>query len=129
MSLAVRATNFSKKNLGSIGICIGRFTKIKKFKILIPFINLLLKYKNLLSVVLKENGEKIFLEGKHIGKENIKKISKKFSKNDCLLILNQRNIPLGLGECRKNSFFLKNSKKKDILILNQGDTGLYIRNI
>mmetsp|Transcript_27925 Transcript_27925/g.68116 ORF Transcript_27925/g.68116 Transcript_27925/m.68116 type:complete len:179 (-) Transcript_27925:2373-2909(-) len=128
-SLYVRATNFSKKKTGSLGICIGRFTKIKKFKFLISFVNLLLKNKNLLSVIINEHGEKVFLQGEHLSKENLIKISKKFSKNNCFLILNKKNIPLGFGESIKNSLFIEKTKKKDILIINQGDTGLYIRNI
>lgn len=128
-SLFSRALNFSKKRVGSLGFCIGRFTRSKKFRFLIPFLNLLQKNKILLVGILHEKGEKLVLYGNHVNIKNIAKLSKNILKNDGLLFMNRNRIPLGFGEILKSGFLLAKCDQKIQVLVNQGDTGLYIRTI
>jgi len=110
-------------------MCIGRFTRSKKFRFVIPFMNLLLKNKKILSAIISSTGEKAFIHGKHLEKICMLKISKNLIKNDCILLLNKNNIPLGFGEFLKSASTISKCDKKDTIIINLGDTGLYIRTL
>jgi len=129
LSLYSRIFNFSKKRIGSFGICVGRFSHSKKLKFLIPLLNMLLKYKGLFSAFLKTEGEKSFLFGKHVEKKNVSKLSKNVFKNDGIVLFNKNKIAIGFGEALKSIVFIPKLDLRRILFVNQGDTGLYVRSV
>lgn len=66
-SIMKRATNVSRENLSSLGVCAGKFTKAGKFRLQITALEMiapLAKYK----VWLKAQGEMPWLYGNHVVK-------------------------------------------------------------
>jgi 60S ribosome subunit biogenesis protein NIP7 len=125
--LISRANSFSKKNIGSLGICIGRFDKSGKFYFLIPALNFLIKCPKFNSIIINEIGEKNFIYGRHLRKNFLSKIIKYLNRNDGVIIMGKDNFPLGLGEILKDSSDFLRISDKEIVIINQGDIGKYIR--
>ncbi|KAJ9181930.1 hypothetical protein P3X46_005973 [Hevea brasiliensis] len=81
-SLVKRATNISRKNLASLGTCIGKFTHGGNFHLTIQALNLLAanaKHK----VWLKPTSEMSFLYGNHVLKGGLGRITDSISTQDC----------------------------------------------
>jgi ribosome biogenesis protein Nip4 len=55
------------------------------------------------------------------------KITKNLTHNDSVIVLGKNKIPLGLGEVIKDFLELSKISDKEIVIINQGDIGKYIR--
>jgi 60S ribosome subunit biogenesis protein NIP7 len=126
-SIIAKAGNFLKNKIGSIGICIGRFSKTGKFFILIPGEVLMEKILKKKIVPLTLKGEKIFLYGSHLSKDMIHEISNNLKKGDGIVLKGMNGLIIGLGELLKSIIFVKISRQKEMLLLNHADIGCYIR--
>lgn len=125
--LISRSNSFTNKKIGSIGTCIGSFDRSNKFYFLIPALNFLTKFSKFNSIFINEVGEKFFTYGKHLKKIYLLKITKNLTHNDSVIVLGKNKIPLGLGEVIKDFLELSKISDKEIVIINQGDIGKYIR--
>mmetsp|Transcript_4128 Transcript_4128/g.9851 ORF Transcript_4128/g.9851 Transcript_4128/m.9851 type:complete len:179 (+) Transcript_4128:1361-1897(+) len=125
--IIAKAGNFLKNKIGSIGVCIGRFSKTGKFFILIPGEVLMEKIlkKKIVSLTLK--GEKTFLYGSNLSKDMIHEISNNLKKGDGIVLKGMNGLIVGLGELLKSIIFVKVSRQKEMLIINHADIGSYIR--
>nr|UXY87318.1 ribosome biogenesis protein [Cryptomonas sp.] len=122
-----RAVTFSKKKIGSFGTCIGRFDKSNKFYFLISALNFFLKWTKFNSAFINDIGEKAFVFGKHLKKENLQQITRNIFSNEGVVIIAKNGCPLGFGEILKNSSELARISDKETVIINQADIGRYIR--
>jgi 60S ribosome subunit biogenesis protein NIP7 len=125
--LYYRAINFYKKNLGSIGSCIGRFTHSRKFYFLIPALNLLIKNQKFFSIFTNSMGEKQFIFGNNLKKEKILKLSKNIFESDGVILIGMNSLPIGFGESLKSTILLPKVKNCSLLVINHSDIGRYIR--
>ncbi|AFP65440.1 ribosome biogenesis protein (nucleomorph) [Chroomonas mesostigmatica CCMP1168] len=125
--LAVRALNFFKKKIGSIGTCIGRFTHSKKFQFLVPSLSLVIKNEKYLFAVTNSNGEKNFINGKHLKKDDVLRISKNLFRYDGIVVIGKNKFPIGFGEILKSTKIISTTKKKHLIITNHADIGKYTR--
>ena len=87
-----RANSFTKKKIGSVGTCIGRFDKCDRFYFLIPALDFLTKSSKFNSIFINLAGEKIFTYGKHLKKNCLIKMTKNLTYSDGVIILNKNEI-------------------------------------
>ena len=105
------ATNVSKENLISLGTCIGKFTKTKKFKLHITALDVIaplakvsnpnrtvtfvkaldnLQYK----VWVKPNAEQSFIYGNHVQKAGLGRITENTPQYQGVVVYSMNDLPL-----------------------------------
>ena len=105
------ATNVSRENLISLGTCIGKFTKTKKFKMHITALDVIaplakvsnsnravafikvriyLQYK----VWLKPNAEQSFIYGNHVQKAGLGRITENTPQYQGVVVYSMNDLPL-----------------------------------
>jgi 60S ribosome subunit biogenesis protein NIP7 len=77
---------------------------------------------------LKSNNEMGYLYGNHLLKSNILKLSDNIMENNGIIVYTHNNLPLGFGNSTKNLLDLKSLDLQSIIIINQADLGIYLRN-
>ncbi|EAN31782.1 60S ribosome subunit biogenesis protein NIP7-like protein [Theileria parva strain Muguga] len=115
--------SISSKKLISAGVCLGKFTKSKQFRLHITALEYLSYYsKN--KVWLKM--DQPFLYGGNVLKKHVDQISEGIEQNAGVVVMS-KNIPLGFGITSKSTENLRNSLPDDIAVINQADIGHYLR--
>ncbi|KDP27784.1 hypothetical protein JCGZ_18864 [Jatropha curcas] len=125
-SLVKRATNISRKNLASLGTCIGKFTHGGSFHLTIQALNLLAanaKHK----VWLKPTSEMSFLYGNHVLKGGLGRITDSISKNDGVVVFSMSDVPLGFGTAARSTQDCRKLDPNGIVVHHQSDIGEYLR--
>ncbi|TID31293.1 hypothetical protein CANINC_000134 [Pichia inconspicua] len=125
-SIAKFATSVARKNLMSVGICFGKFTKTGKFRLHITSLSTLAplaKYK----VWIKANGEMPFLYGNHVLKAHIGKMSDDIPEHAGVIVFGMNDTPLGFGVSAKSTIEARNLQPTAIVVFRQGDIGEYLR--
>ncbi|KAF2310970.1 hypothetical protein GH714_018850 [Hevea brasiliensis] len=125
-SLVKRATNISRKNLASLGTCIGKFTHGGSFHLTIQALNLLAanaKHK----VWLKPTSEMSFLYGNHVLKGGLGRITDSISKNDGVVVFSMSDVPLGFGSAARSTQDCRKLDPNGIVVHHQADIGEYLR--
>lgn len=120
------ATSVSRKQLMSLGVCFGKFTKTGKFKLHItslPYLGQYAKYK----VWIKANGEMPFLYGNHVLKAHIGRMSDDIPEHAGVLVYSMHDVPLGFGVSAKSTNEARNLAPTGIVAFRQGDIGEYLR--
>uniref|UniRef100_A0A3B0NBI2 60S ribosome subunit biogenesis protein NIP7 homolog n=1 Tax=Theileria annulata TaxID=5874 RepID=A0A3B0NBI2_THEAN len=107
--------SISSKKLISAGVCLGKFTKSKQFRLHITALEYLSYYsKN--KVWLKM--DQPFLYGGNVLKKHVDQISEGIEQNAGVVVMS-KNIPLGFGITSKSTENLRNSLPDDIAVINQ----------
>ncbi|AEA38983.1 ribosome biogenesis protein (nucleomorph) [Cryptomonas paramecium] len=122
-----RGVLFYKKNLMSLGTCIGNFNRFDCFYFFVTALNFLNSLSNFNFVIIKNFEENSFIKGKHLKKFQLSSITRQLSSNDGVLVFNENNLLLGFGEIVKNFSQVQVISKNHIVIINQGDIGKYVR--
>lgn len=117
----------SRNDLVCAGTVLGKFTKTNKFWINITAIHHLEKC-SLHKIWIKSSAEMNFLYGNNILRSHMHKISSEVPQNSVVFVYNQNNTPLGFGITARSSSDIIASQGKAIIVMNQADTGLYLRN-
>ncbi|RVD91804.1 ribosomal biogenesis protein [Tubulinosema ratisbonensis] len=116
-----------KENLASCGCQIGKFTRSDKFKITVTALNLLSPYA-IHKIWIKSSAEMNFLYKNNIIRAHMHKISENVPINQIIFVYNQNDTPLGFGLTARSSGDISQSSGKALVVVNQADTGEYIRN-
>lgn len=125
-SLVKRATNIGRKNLVSLGTCIGKFSHNGTFKLTIQSLNLLAanaKHK----VWLKPTSEMSFLYGNPVLKGGLGKITDSINRNDGVVVFSMSDVPLGFGVAARSTQDCRKCDPNAIVVHNQDDIGKYLR--
>lgn len=96
------ASHIGRDELLTAGVCFGKFTKTKKFKLNITCLDLLSKYTKY-KVWVKPNGEQTFLYGNHVLKGHLARITENTPNNIGVVVYSITDIPLGFGVCMKTT--------------------------
>lgn len=91
--LAKLALSITRKNLLSFGICFGKFSKSRKFRLHItalPYLSPYAKYR----IWLKSSAEQQFLYGRHILKSGLARVSEDMPQYAGVIVLSADNVPL-----------------------------------
>ena len=116
-----------RKDLVCAGTVLGKFTKNDNFRVNVTAIHLLEKY-SLHKIWIKSSAEMNFLYGNNILRSHMHKITSEVPQNSVVFVYNQNNTPLGFGVTAKNSTDIISSQGRSLIVMNQADTGLYLRN-
>nr|XP_039251970.1 60S ribosome subunit biogenesis protein NIP7 homolog isoform X1 [Styela clava] len=88
-----RATNVCRENLISFGVCFGKFTKTKKFRLHVTALDYLAPYAKF-KVWVKPGAEQSFLYGNHILKSGLGRITEGTPKYQGIVLYSMNDIPL-----------------------------------
>ncbi|ODV91449.1 hypothetical protein CANCADRAFT_29878 [Tortispora caseinolytica NRRL Y-17796] len=120
------STNFARKNLMSVGTCIGKFTNHGKFILHITALDLISKYAKY-KLWVKPNGEMPFLYGNNIVKAHIGKMSDDIPEHTGVVIYSMNDTPLGFGLTARATAEVRALDPTTLVALRQADIGEYLR--
>ena len=110
----------------SFGVCIGKFTKSRKFRLHCTFVDYLAPYaKN--KVWLKAGSEQAFLYGNHVLKSGVARVSEEMDANQGVLVFSSADCPIGFGVSTKSTAQVRTCDPYVIIVLHQADVGEYLR--
>ncbi len=96
LSIANLATSVSRDALQSIGVCLGKFTKSGKVKLLITALPVLAEHARY-KIWVKPNGEMPFLYGGHIVKAHVGRWSEDTPEHQGVVVYSMSDVPLGVS--------------------------------
>ncbi|GBE61802.1 60S ribosome subunit biogenesis NIP7 [Babesia ovata] len=112
------------KNLISAGVCLGKFTKAKHFRLHITALHYMAHYSK--SKVWLKSGEQSFVYGNNVAKKHIGQMSEDVPQNGGVVVM-YNNLPLGFGVTSKSTEALKTTLPDDVAVFHQADIGEYLR--
>lgn len=122
-----RATNVCRENLISFGVCFGKFTKTRKFRLHVTALDYLAPYAKY-KVWVKPGAEQSFLYGNHILKSGLGRITEGTPKYQGIVLYSMNDIPLGFGVAAKSTAECRHADPMSIIAFHQADIGEYLRN-
>ncbi|EEA06606.1 60S ribosome subunit biogenesis protein NIP7, putative [Cryptosporidium muris RN66] len=125
-SIAKAASLVPKKSLLSMGVCLGKFTKSKKFRLGITALQHLARLTTN-KVWVKAGGEQSYIYGNHVIKRHIGRMTDGLSNNMGVIICSMDETPLGFGVLAKSSSEVKTADAENIIVYHQTDIGEYLR--
>jgi len=125
-SIMKRATNVSHDNLCSLGVCFGKFTKTKKFRLHITALDSLAQYAKY-KVWAKPSAEQSFLYGQHLLKAGLGRITENTPANQGVVVFSMADLPLGFGTTAKSTQECRKADPSAIVVYHQADIGEYLR--
>ncbi|OIR59127.1 MAG: ribosome biogenesis protein NIP7 [Amphiamblys sp. WSBS2006] len=126
-SLARAAESVCRDKLCAVGTCFGKFTKTGKFRLWITCLEYLAKnaeYK----VWIKKKAEMSYLYGNNALRSHVERTSGNIQKNQGVVVLSESGTALGFGVTVKASDILERMLPLESFVINQADTGEYLRN-
>ncbi|CAK5063368.1 unnamed protein product [Meloidogyne enterolobii] len=122
-----QAACIGRKQLGSFGTCLGKFTKGGSFFLHITALDYLAPYA-LAKIWLKPQAEQQFLYGNNIVKSGVGRMSEGIEEKQGIIVYNMSDLPLGFGVAAKGTVSCKKADPTALVVLHQSDLGEYIRN-
>ncbi len=120
------AQHFGRKQLISVGTCIGKFTKTAKFRLNVTALDYISKFARY-KVWLKPSGEQSYLYGNHVLKSHIARMTEDTPQYSGIVIYNVNDLPLGFGTTGKSTLELSSADPTATVIFNQDDVGEFLR--
>ncbi|KAI8989499.1 60S ribosome subunit biogenesis protein nip7 [Pilobolus umbonatus] len=120
------ATNVGRDQLGSVGVCFGKFTKTGKFTLHITALDYLAQYAKY-KIWIKPNGEMPFLYGNNVVKAHLGRITDDTPEHTGVVIFSMSDVPLGFGVTARSTVDMKRLQPTDIIVFHQADVGEYLR--
>lgn len=121
-----KATNVARENLISIGTCIGKFTKTRKFRLHITALDFMAPYAKY-KIWVKPAGEQSFLYGNHILKSGLGRITENTPQYQGVIVYSMNDLPLGFGATSRSTQDCRRANPTDIICFHQADVGEYLR--
>lgn len=121
-----RATNIARKQLISLGTCIGKFTKSGKFHLHITVLDLIAPYAKY-KVWLKPSAEQSYLYGNHVMKSGLGRITENTPQYKGVVVCSMNDTPLGFGVAAKSTQDCRHADPATIIAFHQSDIGEYLR--
>ncbi|CAB4406537.1 unnamed protein product [Rhizophagus irregularis] len=125
-ALMRQAISIGRDQLISLGVCFGKFTKSKKFKLHITALDYLAQYAKY-KIWIKPNGENTFLYGNHILKAHLGRITDDTPEHQGVVVYSMSDIPLGFGVTARSTVETRKLQPTDIVAFHQADIGEYLR--
>lgn len=96
-AIAKRASNISRENLASLGLCFGKFTKTGKFTLHVTSLDYLAQYAKY-KIWLKNTAEMSYMYGNHVLKAHINKMTEDTPEHQGVIIYSASDLPL-VSDC------------------------------
>lgn len=116
----------ARDNLGSLGVCFGKFTKTGKFTLHITALDHLAQYARY-KIWLKNTAEMSYLYGNNILKAHINKMTEDIPEHEGVLVYSSADIPLGFAVTAKSSAACAKLEPTGVAAFHQTDIGEYLR--
>ncbi|KAI1464650.1 60S ribosome subunit biogenesis protein NIP7 [Daldinia bambusicola] len=126
LSVANLATSISRDNLGSLGICLGKFSKTGKFRLHITALPILAEHARY-KLWIKPNGEMPFLYGGNVVKAHVGRWSDDCPSHQGIVVYNMSDTPLGFGVTARSTAEARRLDPTGIVCFRQADCGEYLR--
>eukprot|EP00928_Gymnodinium_smaydae_P047346 TRINITY_DN31593_c0_g1_i1.p1 TRINITY_DN31593_c0_g1~~TRINITY_DN31593_c0_g1_i1.p1 ORF type:complete len:181 (-),score=38.37 TRINITY_DN31593_c0_g1_i1:30-572(-) len=120
------AGHVPKKQLLSCGVCLGKFTHSRKFRLGITALDYLARLAQY-RVWLKSTGEQHFVYGNHVVKAHLRRITEGAPKNAGVVIFNEQDVPIGFGVTAKSTEECQGAGAEALVVYHQADVGEYLR--
>lgn len=120
------AVGVPRDNLVSIGVCFGKFTHTKKFRLHITsldYIAQFAKYK----MWVKPSGEMSYLYGNNVLKAHLGRITENTPKYQGVVFYTMSDIPMGFGVAAQSTQECRKLESTGIVGFHQSDIGEYLR--
>ena len=121
-----QAGSVAREELVSVGVCFGRFTKSRKFRLKITALAHLAQHAKF-RVWLKPSAEMSFLYGNHVSKNGIARMTEGIPQYGGVLVLSMSDLPLGFGRAAQTTERCKELDATAVAVLHQSDVGEYLR--
>lgn len=119
-------SSIARKDLQSMGIYIGKFTKTNQFRITIQSLHLLANHAQY-KIWLKNSAEMNFLYGNDVMKSHVLKTSENIPLNKHVFVFNQNDCALGFGVASKSNTQYALCEGNATVLIRQSDVGEYLR--
>lgn len=120
------ASNISRDNLMSVGVCFGKFTKGGKFRLHVTCLDYLAQYAKF-KVWVKSGAEMSFLYGNNVTKAGLARITDSTPQYGGVIVYSMADVPLGFGVAAQPTEYCKDLEPTANVVLHQGDVGEYLR--
>ncbi|RMX51123.1 hypothetical protein pdam_00020555 [Pocillopora damicornis] len=121
-----KATNIARENLISIGTCIGKFTKTRKFRLHITALDFMAPYAKS-KIWMKPAGEQSFLYGNHLLKSGLGRITENTPQYQGVIVYSMNDLPLVFGATSRSTQDCRQANPTDIVCFHQAGFGEYLR--
>ncbi|KAI9898621.1 hypothetical protein N3K66_006981 [Trichothecium roseum] len=126
LSLANLATSVARDKLLSLGICIGKFTKTKKFKLHVTALPVIAPHARH-KIWIRPNGVMPFLYGSNVVKAHVGRYSEDCPEHQGVVVYDMADVPLGFGVSAKSTAESRRLDPTGIVCFRQADCGEYLR--
>jgi 60S ribosome subunit biogenesis protein NIP7 len=130
-SLCKRAENFPREHLVSLGVCLGKFTKTRHFRLHITAVEYLSLMCASNRVTLKASAEMNFLYGNHVLRSHLAALpSEAVGEHEGVVVYSQGpagDIPIGFAVTARSGAMLSGMEPMGIACFHQADLGQYVR--
>lgn len=120
------AGHIPKKSLMSVGVCMGKFTHSRKFRLAITCLDYLARLAQY-RVWLKPSGEQHFVYGNHVVKAHLRRITEGAPMNAGVVVMNEQDVPIGFGVTAKSTEQCQSTGAETLVVYHQADIGEYLR--
>ncbi|CAM9628225.1 unnamed protein product [Chrysoparadoxa australica] len=122
-----QSTNMEREALISIGTCFGKFSKSRKFRLVITCLDYLAQYAKHKVVWVKPSAEMSFLYGNHVVKSGLARITDGTPQYAGVVVYSMSDIPLGFGVAAQPTEYCRDLEPHASVVLHQADVGEYLR--
>lgn len=120
------ATAVCREDLVSLGVCFGKFTKGRNFRLKVTCLDLVAQHARY-KVWLKPSAEMSFLYGNHVIKAGLGRMTEAIPQYAGVVVLSLSDIPLGFGRAAHATDKAKDLDPTGVVVLHQADIGEYLR--
>jgi len=125
-SVLKAAGHIPRKKLLSAGVCLGKFTHSRKFRLAVTALDYLARLAQY-RVWVKPTGEQHFVYGNHIVKAHLRRITEGAPKNAGVVVLNEQDVPIGFGVTARSTEECQSAGVEALVVYHQADVGEYLR--
>eukprot|EP01130_Rhizamoeba_saxonica_P009901 TRINITY_DN403_c0_g1_i1.p1 TRINITY_DN403_c0_g1~~TRINITY_DN403_c0_g1_i1.p1 ORF type:complete len:181 (+),score=34.82 TRINITY_DN403_c0_g1_i1:271-813(+) len=124
--LMKKSASIGRKNIVSLGVCFGKFTKTGKFRLHVTALDYLAQYARY-KLWVKPSAELSFLYGNNVLKAGLGRITENTPQYQGVVIFSMADTPLGFGVMARSTAECRNLGPEEIVCFHQADLGEYLR--
>eukprot|EP00461_Guttulinopsis_vulgaris_P004136 UN04137 len=115
-----------RKNLVSLGVCMGKFTHSGKFRLHITALDYLAQFAKY-KMWIKPSGEMSYVYGNNVLKAHLGRITENTPKYQGVVFFSMADIPLGFGVSAVSTQDCRKAEATKAVAYHQSDIGEYLR--
>jgi 60S ribosome subunit biogenesis protein NIP7 len=125
-SVLKMAETIPRKQLISLGVCFGKFTKSGKFILQVTCLDIIAPYAKY-KIWIKKNGEMTYLYGNNILRAHVAKMTEDLPEYQGVLVCSHQDTPLGFALSAKSALECRKLDPTSVVAFHQTDVGEYVR--